>query len=203
MMTIEEKRLKENERSKKKYYAHREKRLAKIHEYQKNNKEKRKQTCKSWLDRNKEKSKEYRERYNKKYPEKVGKFSEKQIEKRNLTSKVWYELNKNRIKEIRKVNYKKWVKNNPNKIKYYHVSRKKHILERTPSWLNDMDYKIMEAIYDLTNALNNYSNVVYQVDHIAPLKGKEISGLHVPNNLQIISGIDNMIKGNRFDINQN
>ena len=65
------------------------------------------------------------------------------------------------------------------------------IWQATPPWLNASQIERMREIY-------NGTPLDYHVDHIVPLKGDLVCGLHVPWNLQYMPAKSNMSKGNRY-----
>lgn len=71
-------------------------------------------------------------------------------------------------------------------------------LNRTPKWLNEFDLYVIKEIYDLAIRRTKIHGFMWHVDHIIPLKGKLVSGLHVPNNLQVIPATENLRKLNKF-----
>lgn len=69
----------------------------------------------------------------------------------------------------------------------------------TPSWLTDEQRKQIEYFYQHTNDLLCVTGEMYHVDHIVPLKGTNVCGLHVPWNLQVLPADINCIKSNTYN----
>ena len=91
---------------------------------------------------------------------------------------------------------RKWFAENKDKRSSYQAKRKATILQRTPSW--DPDAHLIIAKYQLAAMLSKASGIEHHVDHIIPLQGKKVSGLHVFSNLRVIPGSDNVKKSNKF-----
>lgn len=77
------------------------------------------------------------------------------------------------------------------------VKRQAAKLQRTPEWLTKTHLTQIEIFYQVANTMTKETNIQFDVDHIIPLQGKLVSGLHVPWNLQVIPHYNNMSKGNR------
>ena len=92
---------------------------------------------------------------------------------------------------------KKYVSNNKGKRNLWTANYRQAKEDRMPEWLTDVDLLEMESIYEYCSALRK-CGLDYHVDHIVPLRGTIVSGLHVPWNLQVIPGTENMSKGNKY-----
>ena len=78
--------------------------------------------------------------------------------------------------------------------------RKIALLNRTPDWLTPDDFWMIEEAYELAEKRTNMFGFSWHVDHTIPLRGKLVSGLHVPQNLRVIPAKENMRKTNRYEV---
>jgi hypothetical protein len=137
--------------------------------------------------------------------------------------KEWYQKNKDLVKErarlwqlnnpeqkakirtkyrhanlIQHNKYNKlWWSSNKDKRASYQAKRKASQLQRTPKWLTKDDLWLIEEAYSLAQLRTNLFGIDWHVDHIIPLQGKLVSGLHVPSNIQVIPATENVKKSNK------
>lgn len=130
-------------------------------------------------------------------PEKVKAAKKKYAEKNKEVCKeridAWMEQNKERMKQLRR----DWRLKNMHKERAYVRKRQAAKLQRTPNWLTKDDNWLMEEAYALAVLRSKMFGFQWDVDHILPLQGQTISGLHVPWNLQVIPAVINSSKGAR------
>ena len=133
----------------------------------------------------------------------------KNREKLIAYKKAWVEANPEKVKENSKKRYlekkqeiksysSQYKKKNPHKANASKAKRKAAKNLRTPKWLNNIDFERIETQYKLAEILTKLHNEPWHVDHIIPLQGKFVSGLHVPTNLQVLRGSENCSKSNQF-----
>lgn len=72
--------------------------------------------------------------------------------------------------------------------------------QRTPKWLTLDDIWIMKQAYELAVLRTYMFGFKWHVDHILPLNGELVSGLHVPANLQVLPGRVNIQKRNKYEV---
>ena len=99
-----------------------------------------------------------------------------------------------------KIRIAEWKKKPHNKPKVAASTRKRQAaqLQRTPAW--DSYAHLIVAKYQLAAMLSQASGTQHHVDHIIPLQGRKVSGLHVFSNLRVIPGSDNAKKSNKFPV---
>lgn len=90
----------------------------------------------------------------------------------------------------------KWAANNPGTKLAANARRRAGKVKATPLWA-DLDK--IKQLYKLAALWNKiWPEDPVHVDHIIPLKGKYVTGLHVETNLQIIRAADNIQKSNKL-----
>jgi hypothetical protein len=90
-----------------------------------------------------------------------------------------------------------WRRANPGKVNARTAKRRAAKLQRTPKWLTKEQLKEMEKFYIEAARLTKETGIPHEVDHIEPLQGKEVSGLHVPWNLRVVPVSINRHKSNK------
>lgn len=113
-------------------------------------------------------------------------------DKHSKLTRSWYERNKDQ----HLANSKEWyAANKPRKLATT-TARELRCKQATPPWA-DME-SIMRFYIDARNKTQE-TGIPHDVDHIIPLQGKNVSGLHVATNLRVIPSTENKRKAARFD----
>jgi hypothetical protein len=127
----------------------------------------------------------------------------------DVRNKAWKDKNPDKVSSAGKENYEKnkdkvlsaqkeYRTNNRAKLNAKAAKERADKKKATPKWLTQIDKEFMEVTYAMAKVMSEMEQTEYHVDHIVPLNGEKVSGLHVPRNLQVIPKFDNLSKGNRL-----
>lgn len=151
---------------------------------------------------------EYRQRYPDRREQRTQKHYSENREKYIEQTSKWIVDNPEKAAEHRK-NYrdthveeisesnKQYRKAHKEQYAYYAGIRRAKKLNATPNWLTTNDFKQIEQIYEQAQTLTEQTGTKYVVDHYYPLQGKEVSGLHCPENLRVVTESENARKRNK------
>jgi hypothetical protein len=108
------------------------------------------------------------------------------------STKQYYQKN---IEKYRKYS-QQYCKENPDKVNAKASKRRATKLQRTPLW---GDINRIKGFYKLAKIMSDLCKEPYHVDHIVPMQGKIVCGLHVPENMQVLPASLNISKNNQWN----
>ena len=126
---------------------------------------------------------------------KTAKWQKENKNQKNKNNARWRSLNL----ETSRKSTANWEKNNKGHRNSLTRARQAAKLKRTPAWLTEFDLLKIKCLYQVAAMRTRESGRSWHVDHIIPLQGKTVSGLHVPSNLQVIEGSENSRKSNHYE----
>ncbi len=137
--------------------------------------------------------KEYNAKWFKANKDKLRQYRASEYQRNKETYKNWREANSEHRAELNKT----WFNTHLGKRSAYSTKYAADKLQRTPKWA---DHDKINAFYEEAARATAQNGIIIQVDHIIPLKGKLVSGLHVHENLQLLTKKENRKKSNKFEV---
>ena len=150
--------------------------------WRKGNKDYERERKAKWYEGNKE----YRKEKDAKY------YQDNKEHKKEYNAK-WYQDNK----EHRQEYDAKWKRENKGLMNAHSAKRRAAKLQATPAWA---DLTKIKALYVAAAVESKRWAIHLHVDHIVPLQNGLVCGLHVPDNLQIITAKENLSKNNKYEV---
>ncbi len=148
------------------------------------------------IDTYRNKHKEKYAKYSKEIRKRTGEYYRNNTDKCRATSRARYHNLPEEAKTIVAIKAALYAKLNPGKAQARVAMRRSKLRKAAPNWLTDEHNRQITEVYEIAKQRNEITPNSFHVDHIVPIRGKIVCGLHVPWNLQILSAADNIRKSN-------
>ena len=144
-----------------------------------------------WKKRNVARAK-YFQQYNR---SKIGKESKRKYYEKNRDAVI--ARAQARTPDVVRLYKYKYKSKNPDLYRAHVSFRRRRFRDATPKWLTKEHKRAIRQLYIDAMTVSRVTKVPYVVDHIIPLLGSTVSGLHVPWNLRVITREENLAKSNQ------
>jgi hypothetical protein len=159
-----------------------------VKRWQKDNRARTNKKSRKWKREHRKKVRESTRRYRKANPKIVKQWQIEYRQQHKQSNLKWKKNHPRKAKAVRRAAERKWRKAHPGKVAQKRIRVQTNRKLRVPKFGQE---EIVQ-FYDKCPKLN-------VVDHVIPLQGKLVSGLHVIWNLQYLTRKENSIKSNQFD----
>jgi hypothetical protein len=118
----------------------------------------------------------------------------------------WYAENHEQVKQaaatrplhVKREYQKTWKEKNVVWVRADTKARRRKHRDATPPWLSRQQKTDIRQLYQIAITMTKTTGEQYVVDHIVPLRGESVCGLHVPWNLRVITQEENLAKSNKL-----
>ena len=118
----------------------------------------------------------------------------------------WYQDNREQViaaastrpQHVKREYQKAWKERNPVWVRADTKARRRKHREASPKWLSSTQKAAIRELYKIAITMTKTTGEQYVVDHIVPLRGESVCGLHVPWNLRVITQEENLQKSNKL-----
>lgn len=118
---------------------------------------------------------------------------EKYDESNRESTRRWQAENPGKAKEL----WRRWKKDNAGVVNAINTKRYAAVMQRLPRWA---DLSKIAVLYKKAKEMERITGEAWHVDHVIPLQGVRVSGLHVHTNLQVLPARENIRKLNSFEV---
>ena len=148
-----------------------------------------------YAEKNRQRAAKWRTDNRERFLEQMRRFSRKNSKTQVAKAATWAADNPAKMREFRAA----WKIANKDKVNATDAKRRAMLLNAMPKWLTVPQRAAIADVYRSARHLTKATGEQYHVDHIVPLVGRGVCGLHVPWNLRAIRAAENYSKSNKHD----
>jgi hypothetical protein len=153
---------------------------------------------KAWRDSNKDRASAHDKEYRLANKERIA-AKKREWRQANAEAEAARDLKRRRANpERNRIRAARWAAQNREAVNSKSAARRARSKQAQPDWLTDGELDLILLRYKEARVLSSMSGIVYEVDHIVPINGDAVCGLHVPWNLRVIPKRENRRKSKKL-----